>query len=152
MKNMPGEESNGPGTVVGVNVALTGTLKDQNDIVVHGMVDGEVVSEKTVTVGQTAQVKGPVKGQLIMVAGVVRGSIEAGEKLEVIQTGKIYGSIHTKDLVVHSGATIIGKVTMRDETEEPEVAEEPAGEEPLTEAEPEVETNNAEDALKPDEE
>ncbi|MEK7548542.1 MAG: hypothetical protein AAB499_01430 [Patescibacteria group bacterium] len=37
-------EENSSGTIVGVNVALSGTLKDQNDIVVHGMVEGEVVS------------------------------------------------------------------------------------------------------------
>ena len=31
------DSSNGPGTTVGVNVALSGTLKDQNDIAVFGM-------------------------------------------------------------------------------------------------------------------
>ena len=137
MKTIPGDETSGPGTVVGVNVALTGTLKDQNDIVIHGMVDGEVVSERTVSVGQTAQVKGPVKGQLVTIAGVVRGEIMAGEKLEVLETGKIYGSIETRDLVVHSGALIIGKVSMSNEEAEPvietqpeervEAAEEPSG-------------------------
>ena len=58
---MQNNENDGPGTVVGVNVALSGTLKDKNDIAVYGMVDGEVVSEKTVTVGQSAQIKGPYR-------------------------------------------------------------------------------------------
>jgi cytoskeletal protein CcmA (bactofilin family) len=105
-------EGNGPGTVVGVNVALSGTLKDQNDIAVYGMVDGEVVSERTVTIGQSAQVKGPIRGKIITIAGVVRGSIDASEKLEVLETGKIFGSVTTKDFVVRSGAQITGKVTM----------------------------------------
>lgn len=105
-------EGNGPGTVVGVNVALSGTLKDQNDIAVYGMVEGEVVSEKTVTIGQSAQVKGPIRGKIITIAGVVRGSIDASEKLEVLETGRIFGSVTTKDFVVRSGAQITGKVTM----------------------------------------
>lgn len=121
-------EGNGPGTVVGVNVALSGTLKDQNDIAVYGMVDGEVVSEKTVTVGQSAQVKGPIRGKVITVAGVVRGSIDASEKLEVLETGKIFGSVATKDLVVRSGAQITGKVTMG--MDDDAVAEEPEEKEP----------------------
>lgn len=104
--------TNGPGTTVGVNVALSGTLKDQNDIAIFGMVDGEVISEKSVMVGQSAQVKGPLKGQLITVAGVVRGSINATDKLEILETGKVFGSIDAKDLVVHSGALIVGKISM----------------------------------------
>lgn len=145
MKTIPGDETSGPGTVVGVNVALTGTLKDQNDIVIHGMVDGEVVSERTVSVGQTAQVKGPVKGQLVTIAGVVRGEITAGEKLEVLETGKIYGSIETRGLVGHSGALIVGKVSMSNE-EEAETVSEPQVEQSAEE----VEVQSGE--LKPDEE
>lgn len=106
------DELEGPGTTVGVNVALSGTLRDQNDIHIFGLIDGEVISEKTVTVGKTAQVKGPVKGQIISIAGVVRGSIDATEKLELLDSAKVFGSITTKDLVIHSGAAFVGKCTM----------------------------------------
>lgn len=112
MKTNPIEGAGGPGTVVGANVALSGTLKDQNDIAVYGMVDGEVISESSITIGQSAQVKGPVKGQLITIAGTVHGEIEASEKLEILETGKVYGSISSKDLIIRSGAFLVGKVLM----------------------------------------
>jgi len=134
-------QENGPGTVVGVNVALSGTLKDQSDIAVYGMVDGEVISEKAVTVGESAQVKGPVKGQIVTVAGVVRGSIEATEKLEVVESGKVFGSINTKDLVVHSGAILVGKCSMPSS----EQAEEEDG------ADQKSETDGTEEELKEEE-
>lgn len=147
MKNVPLESgANGPGTVVGVNVALTGTLKDQNDISIYGMVDGEVISEKSVAVGQSAQVKGPVRGQVVTVAGVIRGSIEAGTKLEVLETGKIFGAIDARDLVVHSGAIIIGKISMID----PSTPETDNQVEKLEDNEQVEEKSNLE--LKPDEE
>ncbi|MEX1052059.1 MAG: polymer-forming cytoskeletal protein [Patescibacteria group bacterium] len=147
-------ESDGPGTVVGVNVALSGTLKDQNDISVHGMVEGEVVSEKTVTVGQSAQVKGPVRGKVITVAGVVRGSIDASEKLEVLETGKIFGSVTTRDMVVRSGAQISGKITMgMDEDEAAKADPEESLPEPIAEPADTTEaTPGEEPILKPDEE
>lgn len=157
LKTTPIEGVSGPGTVVGVNVALSGTLRDQNDIAVYGMVDGEVVSEKTVTVGQTAQVKGPVRGKIITVAGVIRGSIDASEKLEVLETGKVYGSIAAKDFIVRSGAIIAGKVTMGVETE-PELEvkdDEPVKDEPETKITKDTdnkETNDEPAALTPDEE
>ncbi len=127
MKPNPNDGVNGPGTIVGVNVALSGTLKDQNDIAIYGMVDGEVMTESSVTIAQSAQVKGPVRGQLVTVAGTVHGEIDASEKLEILETGKIYGSIATKDLIVRSGAFIVGKVSMGEpptsEDEEPVVPE-----------------------------
>ncbi len=139
MKPNPNDGSSGPGTIVGVNVALSGTLKDQNDIAIYGMVDGEVVSERSVTVGQSAQVKGPVKGQLVTIAGTVHGEITANEKLEILETGKIYGSIDTKDLIVRSGAIIVGKVAMG--------AEEVLAEEPMNDFKAEKISDEPEEAL-----
>ncbi|HSX42342.1 MAG TPA: polymer-forming cytoskeletal protein [Candidatus Saccharimonadales bacterium] len=158
MKPNPNDGASGPGTIVGVNVALSGTLKDQNDIAVYGMVDGQVESERSVTVGQSAQVKGPVKGQLITVAGTVHGEITAHEKLEVLETGKIYGSIETKDLIVRSGALLSGKVTMGTdepaaETPEPEFKEEKIAEAAEPADEPASETKaETTPELTPDEE
>ena len=152
---MQNNENDGPGTVVGVNVALSGTLKDKNDIAVYGMVDGEVVSEKTVTVGQSAQIKGPVRGKVITVSGVIRGSIDASEKLEVLETGKIFGSIATGDLVVRSGAQISGKIVMGmddKDVKDGDTSTEDDNDD-SSDKEKDSEDNAAEeDALKPDEE
>lgn len=143
-----GSVEGGPGTTVGVNVALSGTLKDQNDISIFGMIEGEVISEKTVTVGQTAQVKGPVKGMVVTIAGVVRGAIDATERLEILETGKVFGSIVTKDLVIHSGATLIGKSEMPTSGEE-RVEEESPKSEDENKAEDKAKEED-EDILKPE--
>ena len=140
---MVNDTSNGPGTTVGVNVALSGTLKDQNDIAVFGMVEGEVISEKSVSIGQSAQVKGPIHGKVVTISGTVRGAIKADEKLEVLETGKVFGSINAKDLVIHSGAILVGKCDMPTGEEE-EAVEEPKNDD---EAEP---VTTEEDLLKPE--
>ena len=149
---MQNNENDGPGTVVGVNVALSGTLKDKNDIAVYGMVDGEVVSEKTVTIGQSAQIKGPVRGKVITVSGVIRGSIDASEKLEVLETGKIFGSIATGDLVVRSGAQISGKIVMGMDDKDAAKTEDMSTEEDNDDDSSDPAKDKEEDALKPDEE
>jgi cytoskeletal protein CcmA (bactofilin family) len=102
----------GPGTVVGTNVTLTGTLKDMGDVAIHGTVEGEIISERSIVVGETANIKGPVSGQIITLAGTVRGSIDAGQKLEIMPTGKVFGSISTRELIIRSGAIFVGKSTM----------------------------------------
>ncbi|HEY1074838.1 MAG TPA: polymer-forming cytoskeletal protein [Patescibacteria group bacterium] len=102
----------GPGTIIGGNVVLTGILKDAGDIAIHGKIEGEVTSERSIVIGETADVKGPVSGQIVTVAGTIRGSVDAGQKLEILPTGKIFGSISTRELIVRSGAVFIGKSTM----------------------------------------
>jgi len=105
----------GPGTIVGANVQLSGTLKDINDIVIHGKVDGEVASEKNVIVAKTAYVKGPIKAKNVQVAGKVNGEIHAHDKLEIIESGEVTGSIITNDLIIKSGAKLNGKCKMGQE-------------------------------------
>lgn len=114
----------GPGTVVGANVKLTGIIKDANDITIYGQIDGEVISEKNVLVEEKASVKGPVTAKIVTVAGMVNGSINAETRLEVTPTGKITGSIATRDLIIKSGAQFDGKSNMiREKQEEAKKAE-----------------------------
>lgn len=103
----------GPGTIVGANVKLSGTLKDINDITIHGQIEGEVISEKTVTVEQTAVVKGPIQASLVTIAGQVNGEIIALKKLEILETGNVKGSVTTDDLIIRSGAVFNGKSSMK---------------------------------------
>ena len=111
------QKIDGPGTVVGANVKLTGTLKDLGDIVVHGKVEGEVISEKNITISETAYIKGPITAETVNVGGKVKGSIVASSKLELLPTGRVYGSITAKDLNIKSGAIFVGKSQMQGEKE-----------------------------------
>lgn len=113
---MMGDKKNvaGPGTIIGANVKLVGTLTDSNEIIIHGRVEGEVTSEKSITITETAFVKGPVTADMIQVAGEIQGSIVASGKLELLPSGKVFGSITAKDLSIRSGAVFIGKSNMPD--------------------------------------
>jgi len=119
----------GPGTVVGANVKLTGTLSDVNDITVHGTVEGEVISDKTVTIAETAAVKGPVTAQMVSVSGRINGSITAHQKLELLPTAQVNGGITTKELIIKSGATFNGKCTMTEDGNTPNKTDKPTAKE-----------------------
>lgn len=130
MLGSKGASPSGQGTVVGANVKLVGTLQDANDVTIHGRIEGELISSQAIAITETAYIKGPVSGEVITVAGKVRGSITATGKLEILPTGKVFGSITSKDLSIKSGAIFVGKCTMPEgekeevevETEEPKKA------------------------------
>lgn len=129
----------GQGTVVGANVKLIGTLQDANDVIIHGRIEGEVISNQAISVSETAYVKGPIAGDLVTIAGKVRGSITATGKLEILPTGRVFGSITGKDLSIKSGAIFVGKCTMpegeKEAAEETEDKKEPQKEQTTYEVE-----------------
>ena len=111
-KSTSEESSMSPGTVVGGNVKLTGTLKDVNDITIHGQVEGEIISDRIVTIAETAKVKGPITATSITISGTVNGDITASEKCELLPSARVSGSITTADLSIKSGAVFNGTSTM----------------------------------------
>lgn len=149
-KPTPGMDSpSSPGTVVGGNVKLTGTLKDVNDITVHGQVDGEIISDRVVTVAETARVKGPITATSVTIAGSVNGAITASERCELLPSARVTGSVATADLSIKSGAVFNGKATMS-VSEKPEVTRTEAVEpEPTPEPTPE-ESKSAEEPVEPE--
>lgn len=105
------------GTIVGSSVHLTGAIKDASDINIFGSVEGEVNSDERVVIEESARVKGPVTAREIIVSGYINGTVTAREKLELNSSGTIKGNIDTKDLLIHSGATFVGKSTMPEKDE-----------------------------------
>lgn len=105
-------ENNTVDTIIGLNVILKGNIKNTGSIQVNGTIEGEVRSDENIYIGDTAKVKGPVVAHIIEVSGEINGVIEASEKLEIKPTGKVTGDINAKSLIIHQGATFVGKSIM----------------------------------------
>jgi cytoskeletal protein CcmA (bactofilin family) len=99
-------------TIVGAHVELKGSLKNSGSIHIHGTVHGDVQSEATVVVGETATVVGPITAKFVEVSGQVHGSITAEEGIELQPKSVLKGDLTTKRLSVKPGATFVGKSTM----------------------------------------
>lgn len=123
--NKKGELMENVDTIIGLNVNLKGNLKNKGSIQVNGNVEGEIRSDESITIGETASVKGPVVAKSIEVSGSVKGLVEAHEKLEINPTGKVIGDINVKTLIIKPGAVFIGKSSMPDQAGEIPESKEP---------------------------
>lgn len=101
-------------TIVGASVKLKGNLRSDGDILIEGMVTGDLKTSGAVVIGESASVVANIKGQNVAVAGVVQGNIEASDKLEISNTGKVIGDIAANVLSISAGASFSGKCTMPD--------------------------------------
>jgi cytoskeletal protein CcmA (bactofilin family) len=120
-------------TIVGTSVKLKGNLKSDGDITIDGSINGEVKTKGTVNVGPNANIIANVKAKNVNVAGTVQGNIQATDRLNITETGRVFGDITTNVLNISSGAIFTGKSSMVENIKEPEI-------EPTIEADEEVTT------------
>lgn len=91
------------------DVEIKGTLKFQNDLVFDGKIEGEIVSNATLTVGKSANVQGEVKSKSIIIHGSVQGNIDAAERVELKATAQLIGDLRAGRIIIEDGATFVGK-------------------------------------------
>jgi len=99
-------------TVFGKDTEFTGELNFTKSLQIDGSFDGEITSEGFLVVGESAVVKANIKAKTIILKGIVYGNLEATEKLEIHDDGKLYGNIRTSKLKIADGVVFEGKCEM----------------------------------------
>jgi len=84
-----------------------------NGLAIDGEVEGEIIAQAHVTVGQQATVKGKISAASILVQGKVMADVQADKKLEVQPPGSVIGDVTTQSLVIGDGAILEGHVSMK---------------------------------------
>ena len=96
--------------ILAAGIEISGTIKFQNDMIIDGLVEGEIQSEKgTLTIGENARIKGDVKTGEVKMFGQVEGAIHA-ERCELKANSKLDGDITTGSLKMEEGAVLSGKM------------------------------------------
>jgi cytoskeletal protein CcmA (bactofilin family) len=128
MKNTPFEDSKSEDiTIISNGVKLEGKITTSGSIRVDGEIQGDILSQSNVTVGEHGQVNGQINAGVITIGGKVSGTVRAKEKLVLDSKGNLKGDIFTKILVVEAGAKFDGKSKMGNsiDTREMKVAPKP---------------------------
>jgi cytoskeletal protein CcmA (bactofilin family) len=99
-------------TIIGSDASLKGTIDSQESLRIEGTFEGTINSKGEVFVGEGAVVNADIYGRRVVVAGEVRGLIEAVNGLEITGTGRVYGDITGDRLIVDEGAVYKGNVNM----------------------------------------
>ncbi len=103
------------GAYLGPGTKINGKLHFDGPATIEGEVEGEIVAQATVTVGQQATVKGKISAASILVQGKVLADVQAEKKLEIQPPGSVVGDVTTQSLVVGDGAILEGHISMKKE-------------------------------------
>lgn len=105
-------------TVIGPSVKVKGDFNGQGNIIVEGLVEGNLKTNGNLEVGKTAKITANIEAKEAKIGGQVAGNIKIKGFLEITATAKIFGDIETAGLSIERGAIFNGKCVMTAGTEE----------------------------------
>ncbi len=91
------------------DVEVKGTIKFDDELIFDGRLEGEVVSEGTLILGENSEVQGEVKTKAVSLSGRVQGNITVEEKCELKGRAQLIGDLKAARLVIEEGATFVGR-------------------------------------------
>jgi len=103
--------TNGTGSknVLSSDVEINGTLKFAGELTFEGKLEGEIVSDGTLQLGDSTVINGNINAASVVVRGKVTGNIVAKDRIEIKAKAELFGDIKSSKLVIEEGVTFVGK-------------------------------------------
>ena len=108
----PAPEPARPVTLVTADTTIGGSIETRSDVVVQGVVGGDLTSGALVI-----EVDGRVEGNVVaagdvVVQGTVRGNVTVQGKITIAATGKVIGDVNAHAIALDEGGELHGRCTM----------------------------------------
>ncbi len=100
-------------SIFAADMTVTGNLKTTGDVVIEGVVDGDIRAH-LLTVGETATIRGEIVADDIVINGRVIGRVR-GLKVRLTSSAQVEGDIIHKTIAIESGAHFEGSVQRQDD-------------------------------------
>ncbi len=97
---------------LGENTTFKGVLGFEGVVRIDGRLEGEIVSNDTVIIGENAVVNAEINVGTVVISGKVTGDIVATNSLEINAPGEIHGNIKTPTLIIEKGVIFQGTCEM----------------------------------------
>ncbi|PRQ03276.1 Polymer-forming cytoskeletal [Enhygromyxa salina] len=121
---MEGEEIT---TILGKGSSFEGKLTFEGTVRIDGRFSGEIQTEGTLIIGESADVQANIRAATVVVQGKVQGDVAASESLSIQAPAKVLGNLSTPNLMIEKGAFFEGHCSMSGEAKvQAPVAAEPA--------------------------
>jgi cytoskeletal protein CcmA (bactofilin family) len=121
-------------SVLGSGLTWQGILRGSGGVRIEGAYDGEIEVHGIVVIGESGRVTcDQLIAATVVVAGSLKGNIKA-YRVEIANTGRVWGDVVTTAFATDEGAFLRGKITMEEEIDlglatEPEEAQDESTEE-----------------------
>ena len=98
-------------TIIGPNCRFSGTLQSDSGLRIEGIFEGNILTTGNIVVAESATVIAEIQAYNITISGSVKGNVTAN-KVEITETGKLWGDLNVNALLLHEGAYLDGQTNM----------------------------------------
>jgi cytoskeletal protein CcmA (bactofilin family) len=98
---------------LGPGIEVEGKLKFSAGMVrLNAKYKGEIIGEGTLVVDDQGDLEAEIHARIITIAGKVKGTVHASERIEIKEHGVILGDMYTPSLVIDPGGFFDGQCHM----------------------------------------
>jgi cytoskeletal protein CcmA (bactofilin family) len=97
-------------TFLDASTNFSGKLKCTDSLRIDGRVEGEVHCDHKVVIGEPGVVHASIDADSVLIAGEVRGDINARSKITLDKTANVTGDLCTPGIVIQEGAKLEGRI------------------------------------------
>lgn len=98
---------------------LSGELRFKETVQIDGRVEGEIESQQTVVIGESAMVRATIRSDSVIVRGQVEGDVLARRKITLHKSAHVTGDMKTAGIVVEEGAKVEGRIVIGSDEKAP---------------------------------
>lgn len=96
---------------------IQGAVKAQGNVRIEGGLEGELCCDGHVIVSKSADLRANVAAASAQVWGIVQGNVCVEGRLEILETGRVWGDVQVGSLQIAEGGLLRGACVMTDEEE-----------------------------------
>jgi len=105
-------------TIIGPNAYFRGDIQSDGGVRIDGVLEGTIDITGNLVIGESAKIIGDVSAHNVSISGAIKGNI-AGNRVEILETGRVWGDLSINSLLLNEGAYLRGKTTMQGDIEPP---------------------------------
>src|SRR5215510_2621318 len=95
--------------ILSSDVEIKGNLKFAGELTFEGKLEGEINSDGTLLLGDSAVINGNINANAVVVRGKINGNVSAKDKIEIKSKTELFGDIRASKLSIEEGVTFVGK-------------------------------------------
>lgn len=105
-------------SVIGAGSAWKGDFSTEGSVRLDGKVSGNIKAAGTVHISEGAEVNANVNASYVTIGGLFDGKLVCTDRLELLATSRVNGSITTRLISIAEGAVMDGEIHMGSEVKE----------------------------------
>ena len=102
---------------LGKDTEFEGKLSFSGAVRIDGRFKGEILTEGSLVVGETALLECDIQTAHISISGEVRGNIDAQNRIEIHAPGRVFGNISAPTITIDEGVIFEGNCRMQKKAE-----------------------------------